>query len=319
MLDLAKDGLTNLLGGDFVANEKDDTTVENRERVVADANRTYFLALADTRGSLGRLGLLAFVIIVLLGMDTFIGLNALIFWEGARWYLWLFNTHLVVLGLCALFVGVSPFKKLTHRFQTFFSSVMAGLAALLVYSICMMAVALTSFNSVRGEGLVPTVFGVVEVLSVVLLGGATVVHVLLLRRRLRVGHSEKRTMWNHQAVSGSNRSRMYWIIFGVVTVVPTVVTQGRYLMNTFGVLALALFVLVTTSLPVEFTYLAYLKSKDRAYWERLPRLTVFGRERLKAERARAARKLVMWVLIVVVGIALMWVLNAVLPPGWPGR
>lgn len=51
----------------------------------------------------------------------------------------------------------------------------------------------------------------------------------------------------------------------MVALVPNIVTQGQYLTNTVGMLALLTFVVVMPSLPVELTYLAYLKSKDREY------------------------------------------------------
>ena len=57
-----------------------DNTVEQ----IARANRDYFLALASTRAELSNLRLLAVLVIVLLGLDTFIGVNALILFEGAR-------------------------------------------------------------------------------------------------------------------------------------------------------------------------------------------------------------------------------------------
>lgn len=287
--------------------------------MIAEANRAYFLALAHTRGASRNYRKLAFLVVFLLGLNTFVGLNALIFWEGARSYLWLFNAHLVILGLSACFLVLSPFKRLLHRFQPFFSWIMASLALVLVYSICMLTLMLTSLDGVGGQGLDPMVFGLVGSAGVVLLVSATVVHVLLLRQRLRIGHSEKRTVANYLAVSGANRSKTFWIILGLVAVVPNVLTQGQYLVNVFGAVGLIFVASVTPSLPVEFAYLAYLKSRDRGYWERLPRLTGKQRQLLKKERLRVAKKAVMWALIVVAGIALLWVLNAVLPPGWPGR
>lgn len=179
------------------------------QQAVVEANRVYFRVLGDTRASLSRLGSVAFLTVVLLGMDTFVGLNALVFWEGAVEYLGLFVAHVVILGLCALFVPLSLAKVLLYRFQAFFSGAMAVLATVLAYSVCLMGVVLSSFDGVQGEGISPTLFGVVGVVAIAAVTGATALHVSLLRQRLRVGHSERRTMANFEAVSGAPRSKTF--------------------------------------------------------------------------------------------------------------
>lgn len=291
-----------------------DTVAERHvERTVAESNRTYFLALAATRGALSNLRLLAILTAVFFGLDTFVGLNALIYYEGARSYLPLFNAHVVFLGLSVFLVMLSSFKRLIHRYQAFFSYVMAGLAALMVYGICMMTLTLTSFDGARGQGLNSALFGMVGAATAVLVAGSAVVHVWLLRRRLRAGHSEKRTMANFEAISKASRSKTLWIAFAFVMIVPNVVTQGQYFLNTFGAISLVFLAVVLPSLPVELTYLAYLKSHDRGYWERLPRLSAKRRQALKVERLRLAKRAVMWVLIAIALVALIWVLNILLP------
>jgi hypothetical protein len=120
-------------------------------------------------------------------------------------------------------------------------------------------------------------------------------------------------MGNYLAVSRSNKTTIFGITFGVVATLANVATQGRYFVSTVGVVSMIAFVLLTTSLPVEFAYLAYLKSKDRGYWEELPRLTAKDRQRLKKERLRLAKKAVRGVLIAIAVIALIWVLDRVLP------
>jgi hypothetical protein len=245
---------------------------EGEEQSVAEANLVYFQALAHSRASLTGLGPLTFVTIFILGLDTGVGLNSLI-WEGAEEYRGPFIAHLVFLGLMGVIVLVSLFRKLLYRFQVLFSAVFAVMAAVMVYSICFLGVVLSSFDGVRARGFSPELFALVGVPAAMLLAGAVVVHVWLLRRRLRVGHSEKRTMGNFQAVSRASRVRTFWITFSLIAVlaVPNVLTLGKFLTNTVGVAGLLLFVLATPSLPVECTYLAVLKARDRRYWEKLPR------------------------------------------------
>jgi hypothetical protein len=53
-------------------------------------------------------------------------------------------------------------------------------------------------------------------------------------------------------------------------IVPNVVTQGRYVGNTFGAAALVFLAAVMPSLAVELAYLTHLKRTDKVFWERLP-------------------------------------------------
>lgn len=177
------------------------------------------------------------------------------------------DTNVVVIWVCAGFLILSMFKKLIYRFQVLFSAVMAAMAVGLVYSVCLLALPMATLIQTRAEAFSATLFTVTGLSTVVLVAGATAVHVFLLRRRLRLGHSQSRTLGNIVAVSGSNTSKTFWITLGVVMLVPNVLTLGEYLPNTIGVALLVFFACVTTSLPVEFAYLAYLKSKDRVYWE----------------------------------------------------
>lgn len=267
---------------------------------VEDANRVYFRTLANTRASLGSIAGLGMPIIVVLGGSNFGTLNPASF-EGYDVFTWVSNVNVVLISVCAAAVIVSLFTQLTYRFQVFFSIVSVGIVLVLVYCLCLMALALATVFNAENKSVAVMWFSVGGVAAVVLVAGAIAVHALLLRHRLRVGHSEKRTIGNFIAVSGSNRAKIMWVTLAVVAVVPQVLTSGKYLVNTVGALALVVFACVTTSLPVEFAYLAYLKSKDRVYWEDLPRVMP------KAQRRRLTRKVVLWGLAIVTAITLFWV------------
>jgi hypothetical protein len=203
--------------------------------------------------------------------------------------------------MCAGLLVLSVFKRLIYRFQVLFSTVMTALAGGLVYSACMLFLPYAVYSPTAGKDFVTTLFNIVGVCTVVLLAGTTVVHVFLVRHRLRVGHSQNRTIGNLVAVSGSNRSKIYLITFGVALVVPNVLTLGQYFLNTVCMVGLVFLACVTPSLPVEFAYLAYLKSKDRVYWEGRPRPMP------RRERIRLAKKVSMWVLIAAAALGLFWV------------
>lgn len=284
----------------------------NHVLTAAEANRAYFLALADTRGSLNMFPLVAVLDIFFLSLLNASAFGAAAF-KGDEVFAQVSSVNTVLIWMCVPFLVLAVIKKFTYRFQAFSSGVMAGMAVLLLYAICLMFLVLAAVVPTGGKQWAAPLFPLFGLGALVLVLGATVVHVVLLRGRLRVGHSEKRTMGNYVAVSGSNRSKTFLITFGVVAIVPNVLTQGQYLLNSVGILSLIFLACVMTSLPVEFTYLAYLKSKDRGYWEKVPRLTAKQRQRLKRERLRVAKKGGMWVFGVVAALALFWVLAKFLP------
>lgn|GEM_PF-4985904 len=272
----------------------------NKKRTVAEANHAYFIVFANSRGALTMFPAAAGPILLLLPILT----AALDWLRGYRGYevmSSLVGVNLVMIGLCAALSILWMFRWLTYRFQVFSSAVMTCMAAFLVYTVCLMVVVVTTLPGSRGRPLNAMLFNVVGLVAVALVVGSTVAHVLMLRHRLRVGHSENRTMGNIGAVAASNRSKTFWIIAGVVAVVPNVLTLGQYLMYTFGAAGLLLFAFVTPSLPVEYAYLTYLKSKDRDYWEERPRRAT------KKERRRVAKKVALWVFGVIATFGLVWV------------
>ncbi|GAA4143884.1 hypothetical protein [Leifsonia shinshuensis] len=276
------------------------------ERERDAANQTYFITLAESRASLGGLSGLAFINAALMSLLTFTIVASMAFYVGSRSFLFLYFAHLAVLGFSAVVFLVSLVRPLTFRFQVFFSSLLAVFATLLVYTLCLMGLGMIT-NVTRGGYTMfdLAVFPVVAVIGLLYVCGATVVHVLLLRKRLREGHSEARTWGNLVAASSVYNSKSLWTIFGAVMIVPNVLTQGQYLWNMFGVAAFLLFATVTPSLPVEFTYLAYLKSRDRRYWEHRPGRRV----RSKGEVRAIVKKVALWVGIVFAFCVVMLVLT----------
>ncbi|QNE37848.1 hypothetical protein F1C12_20340 [Leifsonia shinshuensis] len=273
----------------------------NHQSTREDANRAYFQALANSRGSLRQLAALSILNIVLLGILSY-------FFNppgGVRGHeaLWFFrDVNLVLIGLSVVVLILSVFRSLLFRFQAMFSIVMAFGALVMVYSVCLLTLPMVTFIDSNEDEYRAEVFIVSCVVASAIVVSATAVHVIRLRRRLRAGHSEKRTIGNYLAVSKSRRSKILWITFGVIAVVPNLLTSGQYLTNALGAIGLIFFACVLPSLPVEFSYLAYLKLKDRVYWEvRPPRMPA-------QERRRLTRKVVLWLVGIVVAIAAFWVL-----------
>lgn len=276
---------------------------ESKQLVTAaDMNRAYFKALSRTRASLDRLALMVVVLIVCLGISNLGPLSWFTGVPGGEFFSFLSFVNAVVMCMCVGILVISLFRRYTYKHQVLFSVLMAGAALGWVYSLCLLALPLATFSKASGKSGSAALFIVVGGAVVVFVAASLGVQMLLLRHRLRAGHSEKRTLANFVAVSGSNRSRIMWITLAVVAVVPNVLTSGQYLANTLGVVMLIVFACVLPSLPVEFGYLAYMKSKDRGYWEERPP----GMP--KDQRRRLTRKFILWAAGISVAFVMVWVL-----------
>ena len=272
--------------------------ITEREREVA--NRTYFVTFANTRGSLLRVPMMAFVTVFVLGLDTYF-LRAMVFYNGYSMLLPLLYVHLVVIGFSLVVWVLSAFRGWMFRFQVFATNLMGFFATIWVYSLCFMALMV---QSPTGSTFVRERLVVLGVVGLVLVCGAFVVHVVLLRKRLRVGHSAQRTVGNLIAVSRVSRYKTAWITFGVIMVGGNIAARGQYVPMTIGVLGLLVFASVMPSLPVEFAYLAFLKSKDHRYWEKRPPQKVE-----KQERRSRLRTILKWFLVFIAFNLLMLILT----------
>ena len=260
------------------------------------ANREYFLGLANSRASLTNLPMMAFMTAVLLGIGIpWIG--SWVFNAGHPGLLPLFYTQIAVAVFSLLMTVATVFRGWVFRYQVLSSGLMVFFAvAGWVYALALLTVGLATYDSgpQSGAGFSSARLAVAGVVAPVYVLSATVVHVLLLRRRLRTGYSEERTIGNYRAASSVFSSKSLWIILAVALIAPILLVGGRYLLATAGTVLFLVIVSITTSLPVEFGYLTYLKSRDRTYWEARPARVVTPRG-VKAARWKKVRK---WALIV---------------------
>lgn len=275
------------------------------ERERDDANREYFLTLARGRFSLQALSGMAVITALLLGLSA-IPLSSMLFSHSERVEPW-FVAHLALIG-ASLLVGVAAAANpWVFRFQVFSTGIMACCAAVgWVYAICLLigSVASTVADPAGGAMVSRSRLALLGVGGAVIVLGAVVVHVLLLRRRLRVGHSRERTMGNLGVPMRASRLKVGLIVVGALFIAANVATRGQYFLLISGSIGLVFMACVTPSLVVEFVYLAYLKARDRAYWEEAPpRRVVTGRD-----VTAVLRRVGKWVLVllgVVVALVLL--------------
>lgn len=278
-------------------------TKSQRER--DEANFNYFVSLANSRASLTNLPMMSMLTAILMGLIVpFVGSMA--FYDGYQAAAPLFYVQIAVIGFSLLMFVLSVFQSWVFRHQILASSLTAFFAvagwvyALSFAAICMATIDVGLFGVAEFSS---TRLPIAAIVGPMYVCGATLVHVLLLRKRLREGHTEKRTMGNYLAASSVYSSKSVWIIFGVAVVGPNVLTGGRYVLVTGGTLMFLLFASVLPSLPVEFGYLTYLKSRDKKYWEERPPKIVVPRAQKRAKQAATLKKVGNWTLIIVAVIA----------------
>ena len=99
----------------------------------------------------------------------------------------------------------------------------------------------------------------------------TVYNVSWLKKQLREGFSEKRTTANYIAFSSVYSKPSLWIILGVTLLGGGLASLSGYYLQTFGIVSNIVFTSAFSRLIVEVGYLLYLRSKDKTYWEEVPK------------------------------------------------
>ncbi len=240
------------------------------KKTIEEKNIIYFQALANSRASLTQLRI---------ALITGLPIGLLLIWllSQASIYahivefkpfinIFIFLTAITGgIGICSLS------NNLLYKFQKFFSFILCILMIILIFFVLMLFYFMSLYIKANTMFSPSSFYGmIIIVLSVSTLIVSIATNIFLLRHRLKVGFSETRTNKNFLAVSSAYSSKTLGIIFAVVVIVPNILTQGRYLMNIFGIICVLGFSAIFPSPIVEFSYLAYLKTKDKRYWEKLP-------------------------------------------------
>lgn len=92
-----------------------------------------------------------------------------------------------------------------------------------------------------------------------------------LKKQLGRGFSEKRTTANYIAFSSVYSKPSLWIILGVTLLGGGLASLSGYYLQAFGIVSNIVFTSAFSRLIVEVGYLLYLRSKDKTYWEEVPK------------------------------------------------
>ncbi|EOK06762.1 hypothetical protein [Enterococcus faecalis] len=262
----------------------------DKEKLARELNERYFISFAHSRGSISMLKVsLAGLIISLINIYPSYIINKTVDninpWEN---YL---NIGLAFVALSMLiFMVLSIFSKFLYKKQILSGIFLVIMTTYLEFTIIYLSYIIAVFTSysLNLNSLKSYTF-IVAICSMLIL--SLIYNILWLKRQLKEGFKEERSQKNLQAKNAVYNSKSLWIIFGLTSIGGIVLGQIRFL---FGFGLGVLIVIAFSRLIVEITYLTYLKSKDKKYWEEPPKPTPIKElnEEEKKERKKKQIKII---------------------------
>ena len=235
-------------------------------------NKDYFQALGSTRASVRMLSL-AWSGLFVLSID----LTHVYFFIKEQFTVDPFSNvpflFLCLLLLLMLGCQIMSFSKtFIYKHQLFSTAMLFVLINGIHLSLVLMDYILTILtNEVLKNSLIYSL--IYWLCSIGLFMGLIVYNASWLKKQLRKGFSEKRTTANYIAFSGVYSKPSLWIILGVTLLGGGLASLSGYYLQTFGIVSNIVFISAFSRLIVEVGYLLYLRSKDKTYWEEVPKET----------------------------------------------
>ena len=233
-------------------------------------NKEYFQALGSTRASVRMLSL-AWAGLFVLSID----LTHVYFFIKEQFTVDPFSNvpflFLCLLLLLMLGCQIMSFSKtFIYKHQLFSTAMLFVLINGIHLSLVLMDYILTILtNEVLKNSLI---YSLIYWLSfTVLFFGLTVYNVSWLKKQLGRGFSEKRAAGNFIATSSVFSRSSLWLIFGITVLGGGLASLSGYYLQTFGIVSNIVFISAFSRLIVEVGYLLYLRSKDKTYWEEVPK------------------------------------------------
>ncbi|MBS7576312.1 MULTISPECIES: hypothetical protein [unclassified Enterococcus] len=238
----------------------------NKIKTTQELNEQYFLALSVTRGSLSMLKTSFFgVFLSLICLYPSYIIEKTVNQSNP----WVIPINLLLVSIL-IFMSILAFITLTtdisYKYQKVFSILLviyilllANILVYLGYIISVYTETNLNWNSNSSN---------LFIMTVIIMWLVTISYnIHWLQKNLKHGFSENRAKLNYKAKASVYNSKTLWIIFGL-TFLGGIVTQK---INFIFGLGLAILMIVAFSrLIIELAYLAFLKIKDKKYWELVP-------------------------------------------------
>ena len=235
-------------------------------------NKEYFQALGSTRASVRMLSL-AWAGLIVLSID----LTHVYFFIKEQFTVDPFSNvpflFLCLLLLLMLGCQIMSFSKtFIYKHQLFSTAMLFVLINGIHLSLVLMDYILTILtNEVLKNSLIYSL--IYWLSSIGLFMGLIVYNASWLKKQLGRGFSEKRTTANYIATSSVYSKSSLCIIFGITLLGGGLASLSGYYVQTFGIVSNIVFTSAFSRLIVEVGYLLYLRSKDKIYWEEVPKET----------------------------------------------
>lgn len=247
----------------------------DKVKTPTEKNDEYFESFIYTRGSVNMLHVawagfcVAFLEFCLLYSDTNNPWNSKI---------------IVLLFIISVFMAVCFILALENSFiykhQIFSSVLLACFTVTLSFVLgfmCLMIVGIP--DGIDWKSTVNNAYLILVIGTYII---SLIYNIIWLKKQLTNGFSEKRAQKNYLA-STIYESNSMWIIFGCTMAGGML---AGYAERIFGFGAGAFFVAVFSRLNVETSYSAYLRIKDKRYWEEPPEKLKLTKEEWKAVRLK---------------------------------
>lgn len=235
-----------------------------------ELNKEYFQALGSTRASVRMLSL-AWAGLFVLSID----LTHVYFFIKEQFTVDPFSNvpflFLCLLLLLMLGCQIMSFSKtFIYKYQLFSSAMLFVLINGIHLSLVLMDYILTILtNEVLKDSLI---YSLMYWLSFTVFFFVLIAYnASWLKKQLRKGFSEKRTTANYIAFSSVYSKPSLWIILGVTLLSGGLASLSGYYLQAFGIVSNIVFTSAFSRLIVEVGYLLYLRSKDKTYWEEVPK------------------------------------------------
>ncbi|MBP2624053.1 hypothetical protein [Streptococcus oricebi] len=236
---------------------------KNKQDIV-QLNEAYFKSLANSRASISMLNL-SFVGLLISLINLYPPYALLTLVQGINPMENGFYLFLLVISVLLLFCSfLSRLNGLIYKHQVFSTSVLLLMMTLLLLSFIIMGHGFAVYSS-TDLNLGSPLSNLYFVLTFSFFLICMVYNVSWLKKQLSLGFSNKRAAANFLASKGVYQSASLWFIFGF-SLIGSLLTGfvKQFLGFALSILLLASF----SRLLIEVSYLIFLKTKNKVYWEK---------------------------------------------------
>jgi hypothetical protein len=263
-------------------NKQEEKQLPLRDDVVA-----YFQSYAQNQAGMGRFASLSIATLLFLLVDLFFlyyfvysGLGpGFSFIEFMPWYV----THICVIGFTFIFAILTSIPKLLYKFQILFSTFYVVLGVVLEYSVSLVGFDLFVISTYQKNNPMNTLnkayLGLIIWGAIAFLG--YVGFAIFLSHIIRHGISAQKTAQNNKITSSAHNPKNLIVIFVFSMIASIFARVGGSVLgeNVFyiiigiiGMCALIFLGVIMLDVPFEAGFLAYLKWRDRRFWQEAPKV-----------------------------------------------